>query len=26
VNGLPAGSKAIESANELNDIPLERPQ
>ena len=25
-NGLPAGSKAIESANELNDITLERPQ
>ena len=25
-NGLPAGSRAIESANELNDVSLERPQ
>jgi cytochrome c5 len=25
-NGLPAGSKAIETANQLNDITLVRPQ
>jgi cytochrome c len=26
VNGLPAGDKAIESANQLNDVTLERPK
>jgi hypothetical protein len=25
-NGLPSGSKAIESANQLNNITLERPK